>query len=168
MRRLATAVALALVALVVWASPSGAAKPAPAPDFEVTFPAGVACADFDLTIQGTGGNRVYREFVDEDGNVVRSISAGTGSALTYINVTTGASMATRSNGAVMKTYYNPDGSYTQVATGHNVIILFPTDDPPGPSTTLYVGRVAYTIGTDGVFTLQSANGKSTDICAALS
>ena len=54
------------------------------------------------------------------------------------------------------------------ATGHNVLILFPSDVPAGPSTTLYVGRVVYTIGTDGVFTLVSTRGTATDICAALS
>jgi len=41
------------------------------------------------------------------------------------------------------------------------------DVPAGPSTTLYVGRVVFTVDTSGVFTLQSVSGKSTDICAAL-
>jgi hypothetical protein len=53
-------------------------------------------------------------------------------------------------------------------TGHNVLFLFPTDVPAGPSTTLYVGRVVFHVDTEGVFTLQSTNGTATDICAALS
>jgi hypothetical protein len=48
-----------------------------------------------------------------------------------------------------------------------VLILFPTDVPAGPSTTLYVGRVVFTVVGD-VFTLRSTSGTATDICAALS
>jgi hypothetical protein len=40
--------------------------------------------------------------------------------------------------------------------------------PAGPTTTLVVGRVVFTIGADGVFTLVSTSGTTTDICAALS
>jgi hypothetical protein len=46
------------------------------------FPAGVACS-FPLRIDITGGHQVYREFIDRNGSLVRSISAGTGSALTF-------------------------------------------------------------------------------------
>jgi len=63
---------------------------------------------------------------------------------------------------------NPDGSATQVTTGHNIVILFPTDVPAGPSTTLYVGRVVISIDSAGNYTLLKASGSSADICAALS
>ena len=53
-------------------------------------------------------------------------------------------------------------------TGHNVLILFPSDVPAGPSTTLYVGRVVFTADVNGIFTLVSTSGTSTDLCAALS
>jgi len=33
-----------------------------------------------------------------------------------------------------------------ITIGHNVLILFPSDVPAGPSTTLYVGRVVFTVG----------------------
>ncbi len=56
---------------------------------------------------------------------------------------------------------------TTVMTGHNILILFPTDIFAGPSTTLYVGRVAFTVDANGVFTLGSTSGSSMDICAAL-
>ena len=56
---------------------------------------------------------------------------------------------------------------TTVMTGHNILILFPTDIPAGPSTTLYVGRVVFTVDANGVYTLGSTSGRSTDICAAL-
>ena len=55
-----------------------------------------------------------------------------------------------------------------MTTGHNVLILFPTDVPAGPSTTLYVGRVVFTVDSDGVFAVTDTNGTSTDICVALS
>ena len=64
----------------------------------------------------------------------------------------------------------PDGRTTTfTATGHFVLILFPTDVPAGPSTTYYVGRVVVTIDNlTGVFTLQETRGTATDLCAALS
>jgi hypothetical protein len=63
---------------------------------------------------------------------------------------------------------NPCGTQTVVTTGHNVLILFPTDVPAGPSTTLYAGRVVFMIDKSGIFALESTRGMSTDICAALS
>ncbi len=55
------------------------------------------------------------------------------------------------------------------ATGHNVIIMFPSDIPAGPTTVQYVGRVLLTISADGnsMFTFRQVNGTRTDICAAL-
>jgi hypothetical protein len=49
-----------------------------------------------------------------------------------------------------------------------VVILFPTDTPAGPSTTLYVGRIVYTVVNDiQEFNVQTHSGTTTDICAAL-
>jgi len=138
-----------------------------AADFTIDFPAGLACA-FELRIDGSGGHQVERDFFDKNGNLVRSFSAGTGSALTFTNVGTGATLSTKSNGAVSQVTPNPDGSSTEVDTGHNILILFPTDVPAGPSTTLYVGRVVFTVDSSGNFTLQGHSGTATDICAALS
>ena len=67
----------------------GLANAAFAADFTLDFPAGSACT-FELRIDGTGGNQVYREFFDRNDNLVRSLTAGTGSALTFTNVDTGA------------------------------------------------------------------------------
>jgi len=72
------------------------------------------------------------------------------------------------HGAVQQSVVNADGSATVTSTGHNVLILFPSDVPAGPSTTLYVGRVVFTVGANGVFTVVSTSGSATDICAALS
>ena len=105
--------------------------------------------------------------MDKNGNVVRLLEAGIGPAFVFTNLTTSATFSTRSNGSVVRTTVNPDGSLTVTATGHFVLILFPTDVPAGPSTTLYVGRIVYTIDSGGVFTLLEVSGQTTDICAAL-
>jgi hypothetical protein len=137
-------------------------------DFTLDFPAGTAC-EFDLQVNVSGsGNQVYREFFDRNGNLIRTLTAGTGNALTFVNVATGATLSLKANGAVSHVTKGPDGVDTWVSTGHNVIILFPTDSPPGPSTTLYVGRVVYTVDVNFTFTLLQSSGQKTDICAALS
>jgi hypothetical protein len=134
----------------------------------IDLPAGVACAGFDLRIEiQENPNRVMKEFRDKNGNVVRSLTAGKGNALTFINLLTNEELSLKPTGAVEHVVLNADGTQTWTVTGHNVLILFPTDVPAGPSTTLYVGRVVFTIDTNGVFTLQRVSGRSTDICAEL-
>ena len=155
----------AMLALLGSAVPSAAlADPATIID----LPMGLACANFGLRIEVTASpNRVYREFYDKSGNIVRSISAGKGDQLTLVNQSSLARLTLKANGAVVKTLIHADGSQTQTATGHNLIIFFPSDNPPGPSTTLYVGRVVWTVDAIGVWTLVSTAGESTDICAEL-
>ena len=53
-------------------------------------------------------------------------------------------------------------------TGHTILIMFPTDVPAGPSTTLYIGRVVFTVDPALVATIVSTAGRRVDICAALS
>ena len=88
--------------------------------------------------------------------------------MSFTNLTTGNTFSTKSNGAVAHITFNSDGSFTETDTGHNVLILFPTDVPAGPSSTLIVGRVVFTVDTNGVFTVLDVSGKTIDICAALS
>lgn len=163
-RRFTIAASIALLAMGVGTS---TARGAEDPDFTFDLPAGYACADFALRVEGWGGNQHYREFEDHEGNIVRSLSAGTGSALTFTNLSTDATVSFRSNGAVVHQSFEADGTRTNRMTGHNVLIMFPTDVPAGPSTTLYVGQVVFTVDSDGVYTLQSVRGDSTDVCAAL-
>lgn len=147
---------------------AASADAAGAAEYDFVFPAGEAC-EFALAVDAAGGDeRVEREFFDAEGNLVRMLTAGVGSQLTFTNLSNDATTALRANGAVMNTVFNADGSQTVTLTGHNVLILFPTDVPAGPSTTLYVGRVVYTVDPGGVFTLESTRGRVTDICAALS
>ena len=144
----------------------GSQATAAGPDFTVVFPAGTACT-FDLQIDGFGGHRHFREFKDKNGNVVRTLEAGTGSALSFTNLSTGKTISTVSNGAVSRKTFNLDGSFTETDTGHTVLILFPTDHPAGPSTTLITGRLVFSVDLFGVFTVTNVIGQQTDICAAL-
>jgi hypothetical protein len=136
-----------------------------APDFVLVLPAGLAC-DFELEVSGTGGPTVTKEFTDGDGNLVRTLTAGRGTALTFRNLSTDATVSLKSNGSVSSTTIHADGSWTVQSTGHNVLILFPTDIPAGPTTTLYVGRVTYDV-TDDVFSITGSSGQTRDICAEL-
>lgn len=159
--------ALAGGALAAPAQPALAADP-------LILPVGSGCMDFNLGISSTGGNLHTQEFVDRNGNIVRIITAGKGVLLTYTNYgsdpdapVAGESITFRTDGSVSNAVVNPDGSLTFTATGHNGVVMFPTDVPAGPSTTQYVGRAVYTISTDGVWTLVSTSGTATDVCAAL-
>ena len=162
---LAAALAAALALAVGTPVPVSAAEP----DFSIDLPAGVACADFGLRVEGTGDKRIMREFTDRNGNVVRTLAAGKGFRLTFTNLSPGSSksLTLPSSGSVQRTTINGDGTSTVVSTGHNVLILFETDIPAGPSTTLYVGQLVYTVDASGVFTLQSTSGRTTDLCALL-
>jgi hypothetical protein len=160
-----SAICASLLALAL-----GPASQVNAADSDVTvwsFPAGVAC-DFPLDMYISGGDhRPSKEWTDENGNMVRLISAGKGAAITFVNTDSGTNLSTKANGAVIQNTYNADGSYTARNEGHNILIMYPTDNPPGPSTTLYVGQVVFTVDTAFNFTLVSSSGKTTDICAAL-
>lgn len=163
----ATILALILI-LTTLPSPGSVGAAADPPDAVIDLPAGTACPEFSLQIEIRGSSKVVKEFTDENGNVVRMLTAGKGPALSFMNLSSGATFSLKPNGAVTHTRFNPDGSSTVSITGHNVLILFPTDIPAGPSTTLHVGRVVFTVDTNGVFTVQKVSGKRTDICAILS
>ena len=101
--------------------------------------------------------------------VVRTLSAGLGSELRMTNMSTGATVWLRAKGVSSTTLPRGDGTSTLVLTGHQVVFMYPTDHPAGPSTTLYAGRVTYhVIDATAEYTLLTAAGKQTDICAALS
>lgn len=158
----ALAAAFTLLGSIAGAGAASANEP-----YTLELPAGTAC-DFGVRIDGTGGHTITREFADKDGNVVRILSTGTGSALTFTNVGSGATLSLRSNGAVGRTTTLADGSTLIEGRGHNVLILFPTDVPAGPSTVLYTGQYEVTVAPTGVWTLQTTRGTSRDLCAELS
>jgi hypothetical protein len=145
-------------------SGSASAAPTTNPPISGSFPAGQACT-FQLDFSGRGGN-----FMTRQTNSIRTISGGTGSALTFTNAANGKTVSFPSNGvASIVTQPNQDGSFTEQLTGHNVVILMPTDITKGPSTTLIVGRVVINVGPKPLFPFDvlSVSGTQTDICALL-
>jgi hypothetical protein len=133
-----------------------------ADSFTLDFPAGLAC-EFHLQVDAGNGNFHMKEFKNG-----RILLAGKGFSSTLTNLDTNDTLTLKSNGFTQTTTNNPDGTQTVVSTGHNIIFLFPTDTPAGPSTTLYVGRVVYTVDSFSNFDVQEASGNTADICAALS
>jgi hypothetical protein len=153
------------VTVVASATVLGTAVERAAADF---FPAGIGCA-FPLTLEGGVDTRSVHQFKDANGNVVRLLLAGRGTAVTLTNEATGATLSLPANGAPWSIVNHPDGTSTYTTMGHLVLILFPSDIPAGPSTTLYVGRVVFDVdNATGVFTLKETRGTATDLCAALS
>ena len=148
----------------------GSAPVSADPVWSMTLPAGLACPDFDLLIEGYGdGPQVNKLWTDENNNPVRMLTAGTGYELVYTNLDTGQTFWSRSNGAVTQETYNGDGTVSATSQGHILLILFPDDYPPGPSTTLNSGRIVYEYDlTTYVFTVHKITGKQTDLCAVLS
>jgi hypothetical protein len=134
-----------------------------------TFDPGIACAGFGVRLDASDDPRSVHEFTDANGNVVRTILAGKGSTVRLTNLSTGKALSLRGNGAPWSIVNNPNGTQTYTTMGHLVLILFPTDFPAGPSTTLYVGRVVFDVDpATGVFTFKGNVGTATDLCAALS
>ena len=77
-------------------------------------------------------------------------------------------MTSKANGSVISTTTTlADRSSTSVLTGHTVVIMFPTDVPAGPSTTLYTGRVEIDVDASGISTIVDEAGRALDICAGL-
>ena len=152
-----------VVALVTSATVLGTVETAVAQEFD----AGVAC-EFPLTLIAGDDTRTVHEFIDHNGNAV-TLLTGRGSAITLTNDDTGATLSLPKKGAPWRIVNRPDGTSTFTTMGHLVLIMFPTDVPAGPSTTLYVGRVVFDVDNNtGVFTLRETRGKSTDLCAVLS
>ncbi|SAL07363.1 hypothetical protein AWB81_08041 [Caballeronia arationis] len=156
-----------VLSVLAFVTALGIASPASADVISYDLAAGEGCA-FPLHIDQEGSQPVHREFKDKNGKVVRLLAAGKGVNNTFTNVDNGSVLTLKpSGGSVLHTTVNPDGSTTNVATGYYSLVLFPTDIPAGPSTTLYVGRLVFTVSKVGVFTLLGSSGKQTDICAAL-
>lgn len=170
--QLVSAVSIALSGAFLPFSPAAAAPPLQQfGPFSITLPAGLGCPNFDLRLQiDEGVDRVFKEFHDRNGNLVRILSAGRGATETFTNVFTETSVTFKTGGSVSRTTPNPDGTYTMTLTGHNVMIFFPTDTPPGPRSTLYLGKVVLTITdpvSNTVLGIQQTSGKQVDICAIL-
>jgi len=136
----------------------------------IELPPGQACPEFGITLDIIpAANRVEKTFYDKNGSPVRYLAAGKGNELIFTNATTGFKLTVKTGGSVEHITPNPDGTQTWVTTGHEIIVLFPTDTPPGPATTLYIGHLVFTLDptTFTFLGIRSFTGKSVDICAAL-
>jgi hypothetical protein len=122
----------------------------------VPLPAGVGC-EFPLTVTFEGQNVTRHEFATDDGTA-KVLLAGKGNNLTFTNEDTGESLFFKSLGYRETTVTNPDGSGTTTSSGTIGLILFPTDSPAGPSTTLIRGRLVYNFTADMTFTVRSLSG----------
>jgi hypothetical protein len=163
---------LLLAGSLLGLSPAANAAPPvvgdPPENFSADLPAGLGCPDFDLRIEADGSNVTVRTFVDRKGKTLRTLQAGRGYTLTYTNLDSGKSITIRPTGSNRSTVTNPDGTFTVTETGTAGIILFPTDNPQGPSSTQYYGRIVYTLKADkSTLTSLTTSGTSIDICAAL-
>ena len=162
-RRLATATVLALAGMIVVAQPASADV--------VNLPAGQGCT-FPLRVDFSFPP-VRKTLTDPNGNPI-TVLAGTSGAVTYTNLDTLESLTFRSRGTALRITNRPDGTQLLEFSGNVGIILFPTDNPPGPSTTQINGRLVIENSapdpTTGlvVSTVLQQVGKQTDVCAALS
>jgi hypothetical protein len=159
---------LALRSLVVAALATffGVATAGVANAATIPLPPGVGC-EFPLTVTFEGQDVTVHEFTTDDGTT-KVLLAGKGNNLTFTNEDTGESLFFKSLGYRETTVTNPDGSGTTTSSGTIGLILFPTDFPAGPSTTLIRGRLVYDFTADMTFTVSSISGDVMDICAALS
>jgi hypothetical protein len=136
----------------------------------IVLPEGVACSDFEVRLEVSGGKRNTRTFTDADGDIV-TMTTGAAESVVLTNGETGESVTVGSRGARTRTTVR-DGITTVEQTGNLVLVLFPSDvggeELPVPSTTFISGRTVFTIDdATGVFTLQQVSGRTTDLCAVL-
>ena len=168
MKRVA-AVAVVVSAMVVGGEVGSAAA---VDKHDATLPEGLACADFGLGLDFGEDSRNLREFTDASGNPVRAILAGRAGSVTLTRLDaegedTDITLTVGAKGSKWNIVFNSDGSQTITTSGHLVFFIFPTDVPPGPSSTLYIGRVVFI--QHGTFSeVLSHEGSTTDLCAALS
>jgi hypothetical protein len=135
----------------------------------LVLPAGIACQGFDLKLDISSDGGTTRVLKDKKG-FIRTINPGKGNSILYTNVTSGKTFSTKSNGSVFQRTTDPaTGNYRLQITGHSLLILFPTDVPPGPSTTLYDGgRIVLLSDAADNFILKEESGRKVDVCAILS
>ena len=133
-------------------------EPINGPDY---YPAGVAC-EFPLTVVACE----VKDFKPVDKKLIQ---AGRSVKLFVKNEDTKVTKLLKPRGGSLVQIIRNDaeGTTRLVATGVNLLILFPSDTPPGPSANLHHGRVDVTIDSNGDWTVDQASGRATDVCALL-
>ena len=141
----------------------------PPPDSPQIWPAGTAC-DFALSIDLSGSKYHLKPFFDKNGDVVRLIVAGKGSLMTLTNTDNayGATLTLNGYGFSDEVTFPTEGTQMDTIRGHVLFFNTPREASAEPFTTYFVGRLVLTTElSTGFSSLQSFDGKSTDICAAL-
>lgn len=143
------------------------AAPASADTQTITFDGPTAVCKFPVVVTFTGqGSQMSKSFYDKAGNL-RTISAGTGYALTFTNgADTNHTFSTAPNGAVNRSWTYADGSSIGVMTGHNAVFMY-ASDVGGMKARLYTGKVVISIDPRGTWTIVTNSGREIDVCAAL-
>jgi hypothetical protein len=143
----------------------------PAANAEEIYGPFEACPNFDVSLSFSGGNQGLRVTRVHDG-VIYTVTSGSGTTITFYavdkkgNILKSVTFDTKAS--VTKTATS-GGNTTYQINGFGTLLLFPTDQPGGPSTTVYNGTVTFTF--DATNTLVSTvlnKGRQFDICAALS
>jgi hypothetical protein len=144
----------------------GAASTASAAAIEL--PAGEAC-DFPLGLDGGAFPPERKTFTDPNGDSIVVLSAGKSGAVTYTNLRTNESLTFPSRGTALRDTTQPDGTHLLEFSGNVGILLFPSDDPAGPSTTQINGRLVLSFDPKTGFTVVlKQEGNQIDVCAGLS
>ncbi len=130
----------------------------------IVAPAGAVCA-FPVSAEPVSQNLRLRYHFDEAGNADGYEVVGPLVAR-ITNTATGASIERNlaSKGTVL---FAEDGSWEAVVDG-NFLIFFTAQDNPSTELLLLAGRTVLRGTATGAKTLVSANGRSEDVCAALS
>jgi hypothetical protein len=144
----------------------------PAANAEEIYGPFEACPNFNVSLSFSGGNQGLRVTRVHDG-VIYTVTSGSGTTITFYavdkkgNILKSVTFDTKAS--VTKTAQSGDNTTYQV-NGFGTLLLFPTDQPGGPSTTVYNGTVTFTLVTDtGLLVSTVLNkGRQFDICAALS
>jgi hypothetical protein len=145
----------------------GAASTASAAEHDFEFDAGVACA-FPLGLDGGAFPPERKTFTDPNGNPI-VVLAGKSGAVTYTNLDTGESLTFPSRGTALRVTTRSDGTQLLEFSGNVGILLFPSDDPAGPSTTQIKGRLVLSFDPKTGFTVVlKQEGNQIDVCARLS
>jgi hypothetical protein len=145
----------------------------PAANAEEIFGPFPACPEFDVSLSFSGGNQGLRVTRVHDG-VIYTVTSGSGTTIKFYAVDPengkllGKSVTFDTKASVTKTATSGGLTDYQI-NGFGTLLLFPTDQPGGPSTTVYNGTVTFTFDATGTLVNTVVNkGRQFDICAALS
>jgi hypothetical protein len=128
---------------------------------------GVACADFPVQIEFRGTSKQARTLPARDGDT-RFAVAGRDYEYRFVNPITNATFTMTRSASLLTQTTRPDGTARLAINGNAWVVLYPTDTPAGPSTTVFSGRVVINVAADGTtYEVVQWTGRRTDVCAAL-